>query len=78
MAVLVSAPPDPPRVADAMQTSGVIGDYHEDANRLARKAWRALKRGTGMHLTAEEVQALHQIEQDGDWWQSFNPKGQAA
>lgn len=53
------------------------GDYAEDANRLARKAWRALARGTGMHLSADEVIALHKIERDGDWWQAFNPTAQA-
>lgn len=26
---------------------GLPGDYHADANNLARKAWRALARGQG-------------------------------
>lgn len=53
--------------------SGLPGDYHEDANRLARKAWRALARGTGMRLTHDEVRALHLMESNGEWWNSFCP-----
>lgn len=52
---------------------GVAGDYHGDANTLARKAWRARQRGTGMRLNADEVIALHVIQGDGDWWASFAP-----
>lgn len=58
--------------------SGVVGDYHSDANSLARKAWRARKRGTGMRLSADEVVALHVMEGDGDWWNSFAALSQEA
>lgn len=57
--------------------TGLPGDYHDDANNLARKAWRALARGTGMRLTADEVNALHQIFADGVWWMSFDPRASA-
>lgn len=57
-------------MADAL---GVAGDLGPVADRIARKAWRAHGRGTGMRLTALEVIALHEIEGDGEWWQSFNP-----
>lgn len=52
---------------------GVHGDYSEDANALARRVWRAKARGTGCYLTADMVVALHSMEGDGDWWQSFDP-----
>jgi hypothetical protein len=49
------------------------GDFANDAITFARKAWRALARGTGMHLTEAEVVAVHLIMADGEWWQQFNP-----
>ena len=51
---------------------GLVSDYAELADRIVRRAFRARDRGTGMHLSAEEVIALHEIEGDGEWWQSFN------
>jgi hypothetical protein len=57
----------------AEEHGGVAGDYHDDANALARKAWRARERGTGMRLNADEVIALHIMQGDGDWWASFSP-----
>ena len=45
---------------------------NEALHSLAQKAWRAKERGTGMRLTAEEVVALHWMEGDGDWWNSFH------
>lgn len=50
---------------------GVVGDYSMAADDLARRAHRALQRGTGCHLTPEMVIALHFMEGDGEWWQSF-------
>jgi hypothetical protein len=43
------------------------------ANDLAKRAWVALSEGRGLRLSYLEVLALHEMEGDGDWWQSFNP-----
>jgi hypothetical protein len=44
-------------------------DNSQNYTRAASKIIRALHRGTGCHLTAEEVAALDFAEGDGDWWQ---------
>lgn len=46
---------------------------HSWADSLARRAWKALQEGRGMRLSAYEVMTLHEIQGDGEWWQSFNP-----
>jgi hypothetical protein len=51
---------------------GLVSDYAAEADAIARRAWRAMRRGTGMYLSPQEVIALHEIEGDGEWWQSFN------
>lgn len=48
-----------------------LAGFQPEGDAIARKAFRAKARGTGMRLTAEEVLALHEMEGDGDWWQSF-------
>jgi hypothetical protein len=52
---------------------GSVSDLAELSDRIARRAWRARAHGTGMYLSPEEVVALHEMEGDGEWWQSFNP-----
>lgn len=51
--------------------SGAFGGSHRlnDASlSLRAKVHRALKRGTGCHLSPIEVEAFHCMEGDGDWW----------
>ena len=50
------------------QRRAVPGDYADDAISMARKVQRAVARGTGCRLTADEAMALDIIEGDGDWW----------
>lgn len=57
---------------------GIVSDFASDADNLARRAWKALAEGRGMRLSADEVRALHEIEGDGEWWQSFAPANHGA
>lgn len=49
---------------------GLPGDYADDAGSMKRKVRRAVARGTGCKLTADEAMALNLIQGDGEWWQS--------
>jgi len=50
------------------EPEGLPGDYKDDAETMRNKVQRALSRGTGCRLNADEVYALDAIFADGDWW----------
>lgn len=64
--------------AEAILRAALPGDYGSAAVDMALRIQKAVRKGTGCRLTADQARALDIVMGDGDWWGAIRAIGPAS